>query len=665
MEQKEALERQNEDLQNVLKVCIETILQAKDTNASKLLNLQVRQVRRSPSPSPPRAASSNLDGSTSSILQDLKTDLNNLLSKYHGAKNNLTESDRILYDTLMASNIVPPPPHDATNSSCHSSSSAEAQDRLYYPHLVRSQIAPPQPHGIIAIRARSNSTEVQVNNLIREGNRGTTQGFDLFHPIYNRRKSNVDPIQEIREGPMHRSTPLPTNDACAQQNNNLLLQQISEIELDIKSAHSQFQNALETFVNKAKKSSNLTSPESELSVTTSEHSPKHYHTNFERSPETTTSIFNQAGPSRIAERNPVAQIQNTSTRTKANVLRNSGATRHRKSPAQQAGPSRIVEEYPVAQIQNTSTRTKANVLRNSGATRHRKSPTQQAGPLRIVEEYPVAQIQDTSTRTKANVLRNFDLIEDPKRTVQQAGLSRIVEENPVAQIRDTSTRTIADVLRNSSPIRDRKRPAQQAGPSQIVEENPVVQIQDTSTRTTADFLRNSGPRPDQEAEPSLQVVEKNALDQIHNALSKIKVNVLRNYGLTEGPKKTVQQTGRSHIGEENPIAQIQDTSTRTTDNVQRNYGLIPKWPVQQAGPSRIVERNNVAEICNTPTKITANVLTKSAQTRNIGDLQTQDTDMVAIGNGNAKVPKRVLDSIDWTLHTTATRQLLQAVFPRR
>ncbi|XP_050348072.1 uncharacterized protein LOC126771938 isoform X1 [Nymphalis io] len=56
----------------------------------------------------------------------------------------------------------------------------------------------------------------------------------------------------------------------------------------------------------------------------------------------------------------------------------------------------------------------------------------------------------------------------------------------------------------------------------------------------------------------------------------------------------------------------------------------------------------------------------SAQTTNAClPLSVNNVDMVSIGNGNVTVPARLMTEIDWTSHTSATRRLLQAVFPRR
>ncbi|KAG6445073.1 hypothetical protein O3G_MSEX003715 [Manduca sexta] len=63
---------------------------------------------------------------------------------------------------------------------------------------------------------------------------------------------------------------------------------------------------------------------------------------------------------------------------------------------------------------------------------------------------------------------------------------------------------------------------------------------------------------------------------------------------------------------------------------------------------------------------TLRVRRMSAQTtNNVEQNGSNDSDMVPIGNGNATVPARLLNEIDWNSHTSATRQLLQAIFPRK
>ncbi|XP_061718883.1 uncharacterized protein LOC133526336 isoform X1 [Cydia pomonella] len=68
-----------------------------------------------------------------------------------------------------------------------------------------------------------------------------------------------------------------------------------------------------------------------------------------------------------------------------------------------------------------------------------------------------------------------------------------------------------------------------------------------------------------------------------------------------------------------------------------------------------------------PNPKTLEVRRVSAHTTNTGETSYNgiDYDMVQIGAGNAVVPSRLLNDIDWTSYSTATRQLLQAVFPRR
>ncbi|XP_053611044.1 uncharacterized protein LOC128675577 [Plodia interpunctella] len=55
----------------------------------------------------------------------------------------------------------------------------------------------------------------------------------------------------------------------------------------------------------------------------------------------------------------------------------------------------------------------------------------------------------------------------------------------------------------------------------------------------------------------------------------------------------------------------------------------------------------------------------SAQTTNNVEQMPIVSDMIPIGNGHAVVPARLLNEIDWNSYTSATRQLLQAIFPRR
>ncbi|XP_045775014.1 uncharacterized protein LOC123873947 isoform X2 [Maniola jurtina] len=56
----------------------------------------------------------------------------------------------------------------------------------------------------------------------------------------------------------------------------------------------------------------------------------------------------------------------------------------------------------------------------------------------------------------------------------------------------------------------------------------------------------------------------------------------------------------------------------------------------------------------------------SAQTTNTGLPVAENVDdMVSLGSGNVTVPARLMSGIDWSSYTSATRHLLQAVFPRK
>ncbi|KAJ8715151.1 hypothetical protein PYW08_005132 [Mythimna loreyi] len=59
-----------------------------------------------------------------------------------------------------------------------------------------------------------------------------------------------------------------------------------------------------------------------------------------------------------------------------------------------------------------------------------------------------------------------------------------------------------------------------------------------------------------------------------------------------------------------------------------------------------------------------NTLREQKPAPNQTNAEASDDDLVPIGNGNAMIPPRLLNLIDWTSHTAATRKLLEALFPR-
>ncbi|CAG9564580.1 unnamed protein product [Danaus chrysippus] len=100
----------------------------------------------------------------------------------------------------------------------------------------------------------------------------------------------------------------------------------------------------------------------------------------------------------------------------------------------------------------------------------------------------------------------------------------------------------------------------------------------------------------------------------------------------------------------------------------------------EAAENNFSEPNVMQDFVNTDTQYLTNadieldqnqakvlqVRRASAQTTNAGlSMVDYNTDMVSIGSGNVTVPARLWATMDWTSHTSATRQLLQAVFPRR
>ncbi|XP_028031663.1 protein insensitive-like [Bombyx mandarina] len=96
-------------------------------------------------------------------------------------------------------------------------------------------------------------------------------------------------------------------------------------------------------------------------------------------------------------------------------------------------------------------------------------------------------------------------------------------------------------------------------------------------------------------------------------------------------------------------------------------GLQPRQQVNDAlfrhADEAMAEPENNSQMQIDPERPAAGgcvVRRMSAQTTN-----NLDSDMVPIGFGNTRVSAKVLNKIDWKSHTTATRQLLQAVFSRK
>ncbi|KAJ8715152.1 hypothetical protein PYW08_005133 [Mythimna loreyi] len=83
-----------------------------------------------------------------------------------------------------------------------------------------------------------------------------------------------------------------------------------------------------------------------------------------------------------------------------------------------------------------------------------------------------------------------------------------------------------------------------------------------------------------------------------------------------------------------------------------------------------LNKTNVAEVTSSTAKAEKKIQPKKPSVRRVLAETTNnelgnDADLVPIGNGNAKVPARLLKDIDWSSHSVATRLLLDAIFPRR
>ncbi|XP_050348076.1 uncharacterized protein LOC126771941 [Nymphalis io] len=108
-------------------------------------------------------------------------------------------------------------------------------------------------------------------------------------------------------------------------------------------------------------------------------------------------------------------------------------------------------------------------------------------------------------------------------------------------------------------------------------------------------------------------------------------------------------------------------SQSTTDRTSEDGGLDENEESSESEEPTIV-RQNTSSVESETDKMAGGLKIRrvSAQTTNANlPLSVNNVDMVSIGNGNVTVPARLMAEIDWTCHTSATRQLLQAVFSRR
>ncbi|CAF4810341.1 unnamed protein product [Pieris macdunnoughi] len=144
---------------------------------------------------------------------------------------------------------------------------------------------------------------------------------------------------------------------------------------------------------------------------------------------------------------------------------------------------------------------------------------------------------------------------------------------------------------------------------------------------------------------------------------------------TEQSHQTSQEGNRTDNTETNVEAsspnvqsgQIsQERNTNDNSNIETNIEALPNNQNGQESQ----ERTRVAN--NTPANI--EVASQSHENRNlsqerideltISNSNTERIQPIPIGRGNVMIPAPLLNEIDWTSYSNATRMLLQAVFPR-
>ncbi|RVE45520.1 hypothetical protein evm_009859 [Chilo suppressalis] len=134
----------------------------------------------------------------------------------------------------------------------------------------------------------------------------------------------------------------------------------------------------------------------------------------------------------------------------------------------------------------------------------------------------------------------------------------------------------------------------------------------------------------------------------------------RAIGIKTDGEDIKEESNRNDINNENDasfdndINNVNDNSTVNDSNVQKKNKKIKETLQGMSNANAEQAENSANNQDNSP---------PSNPTLETPNKNTPD--MVSIGNGYAWVPARLLNEMNWASYTTATRQLLQAVFSRR
>ncbi|XP_047031911.1 uncharacterized protein LOC124638834 isoform X1 [Helicoverpa zea] len=251
--------------------------------------------------------------------------------------------------------------------------------------------------------------------------------------------------------------------------------------------------------------------------------------------------------------------------------------------------------------------------------------------------------EDTTVKVNRSRTRNFNK-STPKCTPQY-------NRNNASTGKHMRSSMNANTVRRRSIVSSTPLPCNSA-------QNNVRLCYDQGTQTEEVFLNPPASKIEE-----METVLKNLYTRFQSLISQ--ANVISNGSISMSESEHndevayIEQNGDSWVDQNN------------TEYVQQD-NLISANIVDDVGAEEVIEDNPGNQTANSlnvksEEKVNPNtfrVRRMSAQTTNNIETST-DADLVPIGNGNAKVPSRVLNDIDWNSYTSATRQLLQAIFPRR
>ncbi|XP_026321569.1 early boundary activity protein 1-like [Hyposmocoma kahamanoa] len=253
---------------------------------------------------------------------------------------------------------------------------------------------------------------------------------------------------------------------------------------------------------------------------------------------------------------------------------------------------------------------------------------------------------------KAQILK----ISDDKRQIKEHKMFLQRQDNQVQNVLSLCMRTIKEMKQDPlimSPFNHSSQAFFGAGPSSTpqitanVESNTSTSDDESSENERLDTIDQSTQTDLPYEPPPLDPVRRlQLITEMENELKEL---------YKKFKKSTRAQTNDSSAEiSENEIEQNHSEEMGTIDEARGG---------QNTENSALV--TGVDEMSSTSK--TLQVRRVSAHTTNNIESQSflANNDMVSIGKGNVTIPQRLMNEINWDSYTTATRQLLQAVFPRR